>query len=465
MSLLAAGVGVRAVQARGALLYPDGYQYLLMARGIAAHLRPVLELGRGGDHFVPSADAAAKPLFPALIALAHGLGLGWTGAARAVSVVAGGAAAALCGLVATRLAGSRTAGAGAATLVLLDPLSRYWAAYSSPDGLGQALALGSVLALLSRRPRPAGVLAGLAIFARPELGLLLAAGGAAAATRQRHRRAALTYLTATLATAACVLAALRPPLDLHAVQLGETAAGALALGALALLAPPSAAVATGIAGLCAVGLLAPALQQLAARDPPLVTLAIAGVLIARRRRPAAVLSVAACALAVVYDLKNGASSRYAVQLVPLAALGAAAGTRVAVTPRTRRAVLAAGAAAVAAVAALAAPPPPAADMFGAVARELPRTQTPLVTAAADAYGFLLYPRPVRTLVRGSRGLLLLDAAARAYDPGISVRGKVLARLAPGNGFLRPDGTLDLRSALLVSGTAVQTPTSARTLAG
>jgi hypothetical protein len=85
-----------------------------------------------------------------------------------------------------------------------------------------------------------------------------------------------------------------------------------------------------------------------------------------------------------------------------------------------------------------------------VASQLSDSGRPLVTAAADAYGFLLYPRPVRWLRPGSRGLVLVDGAARAYEPEAKVRGPVVARLRSGNGFLRPDGRIDRLPALLVS---------------
>ena len=59
LSLFPLAVVVRFFQHHASLLYPDGYQYLLMARGISEHLRPTTVLGPGGDQFVPSADAAA----------------------------------------------------------------------------------------------------------------------------------------------------------------------------------------------------------------------------------------------------------------------------------------------------------------------------------------------------------------------------------------------------------------------
>ena len=43
--LFGVGIAVRIAQQHRGLLYPDGYQYLLMARGIAEHLRPTMVLG------------------------------------------------------------------------------------------------------------------------------------------------------------------------------------------------------------------------------------------------------------------------------------------------------------------------------------------------------------------------------------------------------------------------------------
>ncbi|HSI97275.1 MAG TPA: hypothetical protein VK926_02850, partial [Gaiellaceae bacterium] len=60
-ALFAVSFGVRWSQHHAALLYPDGYQYLLMARGLSENLEPTTTLGPSGDPFVPSPDAAVKP--------------------------------------------------------------------------------------------------------------------------------------------------------------------------------------------------------------------------------------------------------------------------------------------------------------------------------------------------------------------------------------------------------------------
>lgn len=451
-TLLALGLIVRAWQARGVLLYPDGYQYLLMARGIGDHLRPELQLGRGGSLFVPNADASLKPLFPALIAAVHLAGASWVGAARLVTIASGGVAACLCGVLASRLGPGRIFGVVAALLVLADPLSRYWGAFSSPDGLGQALALGSVLAVMSRRPLLAGVLAGATTFARPELGLLLVAGGVVLTLKPTARNAALSFVSGAFATSAFILVLLRPPIPLLPNEFAAAGAGALVAAGLALLARPAVGVALGLAGLAAVALRSPALVQLVTHDAPVAVPAVVGLILARRTRPAAVVAVAGAALAAVYDVKNGTSTRYTTQLVPLGVLAAATGLGTVARPGRRLVVVAAcGAAAVLGLALQAVAPAPRVDMFATIAGELPRTGRPISTAAADAYGFLLYPRPVRVLTSRSHGLVLLDAVARAYEPEIAARGRVVARLAPGVGFQLPDGRVDVRPALLVSG--------------
>lgn len=463
--LLAVGLAVRAVEARGALLYPDGYQYLLMARGIGDDLRPIVRLGRGGELFVPNADAALKPLFPALVALVHLGGVRLTGAARLVSVTAGGASFVLCGILAARLSGSRILGSLAALLVLFDPLDRYWASFSSPDELGQALMLGAVLAALAGRARVCGVVAALAAFARPELGLLLVAAGVVLASRPRHRLAALRFLTAAFATAALVLALLRPPLVLEPGQVGLAALGAIAAAAIALLAPPRLGVVVGLAAMAVAAARDTALGQLAVHDLPISLACLTGLLVARRERAAGVVSMALGSLALIYDWKNGASTRYVVELLPLAAIGAAIGASALAASRLRPLLLPAAAAAVGLVASTAPAPAPGPDMFGTIARELPRSGRAIVTAAPDAYGFLLYPRPVRALQPGASGLLLDDAVARAYEPQISFHGRVVARLSPGNGFLDPSGRTDLAPALLVAGIARERAADATTAPG
>jgi hypothetical protein len=111
-----------------------------------------------------------------------------------------------------------------------------------------------------------------------------------------------------------------------------------------------------------------------------------------------------------------------------------------------------------ALVALAADPRPrlATDTFATLAGPLSRAPAgTLVSAAPDAYGYLLPDRAQRTLRAGARGLILLDAAQRAYAPGLTACGTVVATLAAPAGFTRPDGTLDAAPAVLVHGEAVR----------
>ena len=116
-----------------------------MARGIAEHLRPTTVLGPGGELFVPSADAAAKPLYPALVAGVHALGAGWLHAAQIVTECSAAAAVAVTGALAARVSGSRLAGAVAGLLLLASPAVAYWSGFSGPDPIAQALGLRDFL--------------------------------------------------------------------------------------------------------------------------------------------------------------------------------------------------------------------------------------------------------------------------------------------------------------------------------
>ncbi|HJZ61952.1 MAG TPA: hypothetical protein VKD47_07355, partial [Miltoncostaeaceae bacterium] len=235
--LLAAAIVllIRARQLHPAPLYPDGYQYLAMAKDIAAHGRPVGPLAHGGEVFVPSADAAAKPLFPALVAVLSMCGLSLGAAARAVAALGGAATVVLAGAVAHRLSGSRLAGLVAAGACLASPSLAHWSGFAGPDALAPALVLGAALALLHRRTALAGVLAGLACTTRPELVVPVAAAALAAAAIPRLRGDALRAATWAVIALAAVLGAVRPPLVLPPGR-DLAAAGVLALAGAGLLA-------------------------------------------------------------------------------------------------------------------------------------------------------------------------------------------------------------------------------------
>jgi len=401
--LVPAAFVTRALEARGALLYPDGYQYLLMAKGIAAHGRPIVTLGHGGDVWLPSADASVKPLFPTLVALLHLLGLSLRTAAEIVTIVASGAVCVLVGLVAKRLTGSGVAALAAGALCVASPALGHWVSFSGPDPLAQALALGAALALLHRRPVVAGLLAGLCVTARPEYAVLALP---------------VCLLSVPFAAAACagvaaVLAAVRPPLALNTAS--ATIAGAVPHGAAGLFRS----------------------------DWPLLVLGVIGLVCAPRRH-AVVLGAVAAVLGGVYVLKDPGSARYFAAFVPLACLAAAYAFA------SRRGWLLAAFSAAAAIALPHSTAPPA-DAFASLAGPLAGS-SPVYTAAPDAYG-LVVDRPVRFLRPGSRGLILLDGVQRAYEPRIAVCGRVVRRIAPTVGFVRPDGLVDDRPLVLVRGTA------------
>jgi hypothetical protein len=452
-------VAIRVAQLHAGLLYPDGYQYLLMARGIATHGRPVLGLGPGGDLFVPNADASLKPMFPALVALLHLFGVGWLDAARAIAAVAGAATVVLCGVVVRRLTGSLQAGIVAGAICLASPAFAYWGGFAGPDTLAPALALAATLALLDRRSLLGGVLVAACVATRPEYVALALAAVPAAALDARGRPPLVRAATSATLTLALLLAVVRPPLalpDARILTLGGLAT--TLLGALLALArrdslnPLIWAVAAVVAaGFVVLGRVPAGLTDLLRSDWPLVVAAALGYASVLRSalRPAAVsIALGTALLAAIYFAKNPELERYLAQLVPplavLAGLGAA-------RPRS----LALFAPAIAALVVLAPTRhEPGTDAFAATRPALSRTTGPVLTAAPDAYGFLLYPRTVRALRPGDRGLIVLDAAQRVFEPELGARGSVVARVATADGLLRPDGRLDIAPTVLVRGEVV-----------
>jgi hypothetical protein len=471
------------LRARGlhrGLIYPDGYDYLLMARGIAAHLTPTLQLGHGGALFVPSVDAALKPLFPALVALLSGIWGGTRAAADAVTAVAGAATVVLASVLAARLTGSRAAGVVAAAAALASPALAYWSGFVGPDPMAEALALAAALAAVSRRPTTAGVLAALCALTRPEWLLVVAGVGVAGLSLPAWRGFAQRALVTAAFVLAAVLALLRPPIALPAgglaLFLGALAAGAaLQLGAA--WAARDRRRATVVAGAVLALILAaalsgraPAARGLLNDEWPVLALAAFGLLWACwNGRGAAALALlgAAVVLGATYTYRNPGSERYLAQLLPLAAVAAgltASRLSGAWIPRAvpRPGLGLAGALLVLAVLVAQPTPVPATDTFAAVAGSFARAPAgTLVSAAPDAYGFLLPERTQQPLRTGARGLILLDGAQRLYDPGVSARGAVIARFAAPYGFERPDGTIDTGPDVLVRGVVISVTTAER----
>lgn len=459
-ALFALAFAVRLAQSHDALLYPDGYQYLLMARGIAEHLQPTTALGPFGDVFAPNADAAAKPLYPLLVAGIHAVGASWLEAARLVTAAAAAWVVVAVALLTTRLSGSPIAGAVAALVLLASPALSLWSGFSGPDPVAQALALSAVLAFAHDRPRLGGVLTGLAVCTRPELALLALAAVVVAVRGPRTRHVLMQAAPAALVTVSIVLLALRPPVTVPDPRLLVLVPPLLLLAGLAARLPAALVRPATIAALALFALsvlLAAGPAELWRHDWPLLLAAAAGavVLLRHDRRVVAAAIGAAAVLGAVYVLKNPSLERYFALLLPLGAV--LAGTAVGVLPpRLRPAGLAV--LSVVVVAGVLRPVPGGRDydMFAVLATRV-APQVPagsvLVTAAPEAYGFLLPHVSVRELRAGERGAILLDAAQRLYRPELTARGELVARFEDDLAFVTVEGS-DADAALLVAGTVV-----------
>jgi hypothetical protein len=461
-ALFALALGVRLTQQHAALLYPDGYQYLLMARGIGEHLQPTTVLGPGGDVFAPNPDAAVKPLFPLLVAGVHVLGISWLDAARFVTAVAAATTVVAAALLATKLSGSRLAGLAVGTLLLASPSLAFWSGFSGPDPVAQALALCAALAFVHRHPRLGGVLIGLAIATRPEIAVVAIAAAIVAMRNEGTRRDAGNAAPAALLTWALVVTALRTPIAVPDWRLVLLAPVLLLAVGLVAIAPPALVRYGAMAGLVAAAVAVVTTSgpgEVWRTDWPLLLMGAAGfVVLLRDEKRGAIAALtlgAALLLGAVYLIKNPSLERYFSLLLPLAAL--LVGTAVAALPQRAR-PLALGAVAFAVVAGFLHPVPGSRDhdMFSVVARRVaPALDTgALVTAAPDAYGFWLPTHGVREMRPGVRGAVLLDAAQRLYKPSLTAKGTVVARFADEIAFSRPSGEIDADPALLVAGTVV-----------
>ena len=466
VGLFAVAVAVRLAQHHTALLYPDGYQYLLMARGIGEHLQPTTVLGPGGDEFIPSADAGVKPLFPLLVAAVHAVGASWLDAARFVTVAAGALAVTALALLVTKLTGSRLAGLAAGVLLLASPSVAFWSGFSGPDPLAQALVLTAALGFAHRRPRLGGAVTGLAIAARPEIAVVAIAAAVMSLRDPQARNQVRRAGPAAVITAALVYALLRTPVTVSDWRLVGMLPALLIVLGLLMFVPTRWLRTAGLASLGATALVIasrPGPATVWDDDWPLVVVGAAGlfVLLLHRERSvmAAVVMGVVYALGAVYLLKNPTLGRYFALLLPAAAL--LAGIAVGTLPVRFRA-LGTGVAAAAAAFGLLHPIPGSRDydMFPTVAERIaghlePR-EAPLITAAPDAYGFWLPERAVLRMRPGARGSILLDATQRLYEPDLGASGSVVARVVDGVAFTRPDLELDARPAVLVAGEVVFT---------
>jgi 4-amino-4-deoxy-L-arabinose transferase-like glycosyltransferase len=462
VALAAAALYLRLSQHHSALLYPDGYQYLLMARGISEHFQPTTVLGPGGDTFAPSADAALKPLFPLLVAGVHTLGLSWLDAARLVTVVAGAFTVIAVTLLVSKLSGSTLAGLAAGLLFLSSPSVGFWSGFSGPDPLAQALALAAALAFVHRRPRVGGILTGLAIAARPEMVIVAAVAAVASLRTEEARRDLARAAPAAIVTGSLVFTLLRAPITIQDWRLVWLSPLVLAIVGLLVFVPSALLRWAAITALGAVVLLVHTWsgpEGVWRDDWPLLLVAAAGFLVLmqdERRQAIACFGFAVVLLlGAVYVLKNPALPRYFSLLLPVAAVLAG----VATTSLPRWAMpLGFGAIALAAGTGFLRPEQGNRDydMFSLVAQRVAPAldSTPLITAAPDAYGFWLPTKGVRAMQPGARGTVLLDAAQRLYEPGLTAKGRVIARVTEEIAFSRPNGEIDAGPAVLVAGRVV-----------
>jgi len=458
-ALFVVALVVRLQQHHDALLYPDGYQYLLMARGISEHLQLTTVLGPHGDVFRPNADAAAKPLFPMVVSVFHAFGLSWLDAARLVTAVAGAAAVLALALLVSKLSGSQLAGIAAGGLILVSPSVGFWSGFSGPDPMAEALALGAALAFVDRRPRLGGVLTGLAIATRPEV-LVIAVAAAVVSLRSAETRADVRRAAPpAVLTAGLVFALVRAPVPVHDWRLVQLSAVLLAAAVVAAILPRSATRYVTAALLVAIGYAVatqPGLRELWSSDWPLILMGAAGAMVLVREERGAHVAAFALGAAVVlggiYVIKNPSLARYFSMLLPAAAV--LAGVGLASLPRPARlAAVATAAVAVGMGVGHQVPGSRDYDMFSIVARtvapKLPAA--PLVTAAPDAYGFWLPTHSVQAMRRGARGAVLLDASQRLYDPSLTARGKVIDRITDDIAFARANGDIDAGPAVLIDG--------------
>jgi hypothetical protein len=460
----------------GGLLYPDGYQYLLMSKGIAHNGRAILDTGRGGDVLIPNADAALKPFEPLLVAICHFAGLGWLDSARLVTACAGAAVVILATLITQRLTGSDLLAAGTGAICLASPTLTWWASFLGPDMLAPALGLGALLAARDHRPRLAGVLAALAATTRPEY-LLAALGALIGAALGGQRQAAKQALPSGALTMAVVIGLTRPPITAPpGIELFQASIGCLIVAAAYALVPrlaarrrllsSSAAATFAVATLVALAGKADGLHQLASHQPLLVGAIVLGTLLALESADrvfvARVLMLIGLVVSIYWQ-KNPNLDRYLIQLLPFFAILAAVG--VARLGRRPLVVGIVGACALVTTIGHSAPSPLATDSFRTIASQLGATGQPLISASPDAYSFWLPNRPQRLLRTGSRGLILIDATARSFLPHIRGCGGTLATLDSGPGFRTPSGAIDDRPARLLRGTAASTGSSWRGCSG
>ena len=370
-------------------------------------------------------------------------------------------------LLTAKLSGSRVSGFAVALLLLASPSLGFWSGFSGPDPLAQALSFAAALAFVHRHPRLGGILTGLAVSTRPEIAVVAVAAAIVAIRNEGTRGDLGRAAPAAVVTASLVFALLRIPLAVPEWRLVSLLPVLVVAVGLATIAPVTLLRYAAIAGLGAAAfviLTESGPGALWRNDWPLLVLGAAGFLLLirdeSRSATAAFVLGAGLLLGAVYLLKNPSLERYFSLLLPVAAV--LVGVAVTSLPHRMR-PLALGAIALAIVAGFLRPVPGSRDydMFSVVAKRVAPTvgSRALVTAAPDAYGFWLPARTVREMRPGVHGAVLLDAAQRLYEPGLTAKGRVVARVAGEIAFSRPNGDIDADPAVLVAGRVVVEPAS------
>lgn len=453
------------------LLVPDGYQYLLMARGIADHLTTGTTLGPGGAPWLPNADASWKPLLPAIIAIGQWLGVPALTAAQ-IAVALSSASLVMASAAVVWLY-TRCLPAALATLVLVAASApvRHWQSFVGPDSLAGALSMSALALTLTGRHRAAGVLVGLAGAARPEWGLASLVVMIAAAIPRARRGASLRSMWAAAVAYLAVMALVRPPLSPEPGTLAVVVAGLLVVGAglgfavWASSGPAWAQVTVlGLAGgLGAVGIATALHQQrtlgiaeLVKHDigVPVGVGALAVCLCHPATRRHAILAVGSGALLLAaYLTKNPDSERYLSQLVPLLAM--ASGVAISLLPaRGRLAGCVAGVVLAGTAASLAPAQLQGEDPLRRIALALPRTSAVMIVGQPEGISFHRPDIALRAYGLGVRGLIVSDPLSRDYNSDLTPVGRVVQRVATPFAVRGRDGSIDDRGLLLVRGVLV-----------
>lgn len=465
-----AGAIVRALTLQPGLLIPDGYQYLLMARGIGEHLRPITTLGPAGSEWAPNADAAWKPLYPALIAVGDLVGLTPRASAELWVVLAGGGLCLCAGGVVWRCTRHTiAAAAGAGAIALSEPLV-HWHGFLGPDALAPSLAAGAAERALARRPLAAGALGALAALARPEWGIVVGVLGVGALARTDTRREGARALLAAAGVYGAVMALLRPPLapsSARDVALGILAVAiagvvfglavdpargrvrTLATGAGLLALVAGAGIAIGQSRLSGLG-------DLARAEPVLVAAGIAGAVFLARRPDTRWFATSAGAMLAIlgaaYLTKNPDSERYLSMCIPVCAVIAAVAIGHLGAVRARALAAAGLLGALALTSTLLAPERlRGADPGPQIAAALPRTSTPLIVATPEAISVARPDLSLHPYAAGARGTIISDPISRDFADEFRLDGTITRRIPLVMAVRRRDGALDAQGVVVIEG--------------